>query len=84
MAEPVETETQELKQLEVERVEIIWQHLYQCIELKNKTNKFNQSRVEPALKTALKTAIKSDLAKQRGLWVREHKMGNIHPVDREI
>ncbi|MBZ3885264.1 Growth arrest-specific protein 7 [Sciurus carolinensis] len=74
------TTTLELERLEVERVEMTWQHLYQCTQLPPETNMFNQSIVEPVDQLLQKV----DPAKDGELWVREHKTGNIHPVDMEI
>ncbi|MBZ3869300.1 Growth arrest-specific protein 7 [Sciurus carolinensis] len=73
--EEMVTTTLELEQLEVERVEMIRQHLCQYTQLRHETDMFNQSTVEP---------VDQLLPKDRELWVREHKMGNIRPVDMEI
>ncbi|MBZ3869955.1 Growth arrest-specific protein 7 [Sciurus carolinensis] len=74
------TTTLELERLEVERVEMFQQHLCQYTQLQHKTNMFNQSTVQPVDQLLRKV----DPAKDRELWVIEHKMGNIHPVDMEI
>ncbi|XP_047395368.1 growth arrest-specific protein 7-like [Sciurus carolinensis] len=78
--EEMVTTTLELERLEVERVDMIRQHLCQYTELPPKTDMFNQSTVEPVDQLLRKV----DLARDRELWVREHKTGNIHPVDMEI
>uniref|UniRef100_A0A2I2Y6S4 Growth arrest specific 7 n=1 Tax=Gorilla gorilla gorilla TaxID=9595 RepID=A0A2I2Y6S4_GORGO len=70
----------ELERLEVERVEMIRQHLCQYTQLRHETDMFNQSTVEPVDQLLRKV----DPAKDRELWVREHKTGNIRPVDMEI
>ncbi|MBZ3890322.1 Growth arrest-specific protein 7 [Sciurus carolinensis] len=77
--EEMVTTTLELEQLEVERVEMIWQYLCQYTQLQQEMNTFNQSTVEPVDQHLQKV----DLAKDRELWVREHKTGNIRPVDME-
>ncbi|KAF7465219.1 hypothetical protein GHT09_005071 [Marmota monax] len=78
--EEMVTTTLELERLEVERVEMIRQHLCQHTQLWHETDMFNQSTVEPVDQLLQKV----DPAKDRELWVREHKMGNIRPVDMEI
>uniref|UniRef100_A0A8C9PSU1 F-BAR domain-containing protein n=1 Tax=Spermophilus dauricus TaxID=99837 RepID=A0A8C9PSU1_SPEDA len=78
--EEMVTTTLELERLEVERVEMIRQHLCQYTQLRHETDMFNQSTVEPVDQLLRKV----DPAKDRELWVREHKTGNIHPVDMEI
>ncbi|MBZ3870371.1 Growth arrest-specific protein 7 [Sciurus carolinensis] len=65
--------TLELEWLEVERVEMIWQHLCQYTQLWHERDMFNQSTVEPVDQLLRKV----DLATDRELWVREHKTGNI-------
>nr|XP_040129807.1 growth arrest-specific protein 7-like [Ictidomys tridecemlineatus] len=45
--EEMVTTTLELERLEVERVEMIWQHLCQYTQLQHETDMFNQSTVEP-------------------------------------
>uniref|UniRef100_A0A5F9C184 Growth arrest specific 7 n=1 Tax=Oryctolagus cuniculus TaxID=9986 RepID=A0A5F9C184_RABIT len=70
----------ELERLEVERVEMIRQHLCQYTQLRHETDMFNQSTVEPVDQLLRKV----DPARDRELWVREHKTGNIRPVDMEI
>ncbi|MBZ3888927.1 Growth arrest-specific protein 7 [Sciurus carolinensis] len=69
------TTTLELERLEVERVEMIWQHLCQYTQLRHETDMFNQSTIEPVDQLLRKV----DPAKDR-----EHKTGNIRPVDMEI
>ncbi|XP_019509980.1 PREDICTED: growth arrest-specific protein 7 isoform X2 [Hipposideros armiger] len=78
--EEMVTTTLELERLEVERVEMIRQHLCQYTQLRHETDMFNQSTVEPVDQLLRKV----DPAKDRELWVREHKTGNIRPVDMEI
>ncbi|XP_030873471.1 growth arrest-specific protein 7 [Leptonychotes weddellii] len=68
------------ERLEGERVEMIRQHLCQYTQLRHETDMFNQSTVEPVDQLLRKV----DPAKDRELWVREHKTGNIRPVDMEI
>uniref|UniRef100_A0A3B4AF09 WW domain-containing protein n=1 Tax=Periophthalmus magnuspinnatus TaxID=409849 RepID=A0A3B4AF09_9GOBI len=75
-----ETTTTELERLEVERVEMIRQHLCQYTTLRHETDMFNQSTVEPVDK--LLQCV--DPAKDRELWVRENKTGEIRPVNLEI
>ncbi|MBZ3877564.1 Growth arrest-specific protein 7 [Sciurus carolinensis] len=41
------TPTLELEQLELGKVEIIWQHLCQCTQLQHEMDRFNQSTVDP-------------------------------------
>ncbi|KAG3289441.1 GAS7-containing, partial [Ictidomys tridecemlineatus] len=78
--EEMVTTTLHLERLEVGRVEMIQQHLCQCTQLRHETDMFNQSTVEPVDQLLRKV----DPAKDRELWVREQKMGNIRPVDMEI
>uniref|UniRef100_A0ABI8A792 Growth arrest specific 7 n=1 Tax=Felis catus TaxID=9685 RepID=A0ABI8A792_FELCA len=78
--EEMVTTTLELERLEAERVEMIRQHLCQYTQLRHETDMFNQSTVEPVDQLLRKV----DPAKDRELWVREHKTGNIRPVDMEI
>uniref|UniRef100_A0A2K6CXR3 Growth arrest-specific protein 7 n=1 Tax=Macaca nemestrina TaxID=9545 RepID=A0A2K6CXR3_MACNE len=78
--EEMVTTTLELERLEVERVEMIRQHLCQYTQLRHETDMFNQSTVEPVDQLLRKV----DPAKDRELWVREHKTGSIRPVDMEI
>ncbi|XP_004709241.2 growth arrest-specific protein 7 [Echinops telfairi] len=78
--EEMVTTTLELERLEVERVEMIRQHLCQYTQLRHETDMFNQSTVEPVDQLLRKV----DPAKDRELWVRENKTGNIRPVDMEI
>ncbi|MBZ3882010.1 Growth arrest-specific protein 7 [Sciurus carolinensis] len=53
--EEMVTTTLELEQLEVERVEMIQQHLCQYTQLQQETDMFNQSMVEPGGPTAWKS-----------------------------
>ncbi|MBZ3882706.1 Growth arrest-specific protein 7 [Sciurus carolinensis] len=78
--EEMVTTTLELEWLQVERVEIIQQHLCQYTQLWHETDMLNQSTVEPVDQLLQKV----EPAKDRELWVREHKTGNIRPVDMEI
>ncbi|XP_072501190.1 growth arrest-specific protein 7 isoform X3 [Notamacropus eugenii] len=78
--EEMVTTTLELERLEVERVEMIRQHLCQYTQLRHETDMFNQSTVEPVDQLLRKV----DPAKDRELWVKEHKTGDIRPVDMEI
>ncbi|XP_039183884.1 growth arrest-specific protein 7 isoform X2 [Crotalus tigris] len=78
--EEMVTTSLELERLEVERVEMIRQHLCQYTQLRHETDMFNQSTVEPVDQLLQKV----DPAKDRELWVKEHKTGNIRPVDMEI
>ncbi|VTJ80318.1 Hypothetical predicted protein [Marmota monax] len=71
--EEMVTTTLELEWLEVERVKMMRQHLCQYTQLQHETDMFNQSTVEPVDQLLRKV----DPAKDRELWVREHKMGNI-------
>ncbi|MBZ3880520.1 Growth arrest-specific protein 7 [Sciurus carolinensis] len=74
------TTTLELEWLEVEKVEMIWLHLYQYTQLRHEADMFNQSTVEPVDQLLQKV----DPGKDRELWVREQKTDNICPVDMEI
>ncbi|XP_068769343.1 growth arrest-specific protein 7 isoform X5 [Struthio camelus] len=78
--EEMVTTTLELERLEVERVEMIRQHLCQYTQLRHETDMFNQSTVELVDQLLRKV----DPAKDRELWVKEHKTGDIRPVDMEI
>ncbi|TSO37071.1 Growth arrest-specific protein 7 [Bagarius yarrelli] len=71
---------QELERLEVERVEMIQQHLLQYTTLRRETDMFNQSTLEPVVQLLQSV----DPAKDRELWVREHKTGDLRPVDMDI
>ncbi|MBZ3889508.1 Growth arrest-specific protein 7 [Sciurus carolinensis] len=71
--EEMVTTTLELEWLEVERVEMIWQHLCRYTQLRQERDMFNQSTVEPVDQLLQKV----DLDTDRELWVREHKTGNI-------
>ncbi|MBZ3870841.1 Growth arrest-specific protein 7 [Sciurus carolinensis] len=74
--EEMVTTTLELERLEVERVEMIWQHLCQYTQLRHETDMFNQSTVEP-----MDQLLRKWTQPKTELWVREHKTGNIRPVD---
>uniref|UniRef100_A0A668A7H1 Growth arrest specific 7 n=1 Tax=Myripristis murdjan TaxID=586833 RepID=A0A668A7H1_9TELE len=78
--EEMVTTSLELERLEVERVEMIRQHLCQYTTLRHETDMFNQSTMEPV--DQLLQSV--DPAKDRELWVREHKTGEVRPVDIEI
>ncbi|XP_028675413.1 growth arrest-specific protein 7-like isoform X1 [Erpetoichthys calabaricus] len=78
--EEMVTTTLELEHQEVERVEVIRQHLRQYTQLRHETDMFNQSTVEPVDQLLQKV----DPAKDRELWVKEHKTGEIRPVNMEI
>uniref|UniRef100_A0A8C4WBX2 Growth arrest specific 7 n=1 Tax=Gopherus evgoodei TaxID=1825980 RepID=A0A8C4WBX2_9SAUR len=78
--EEMVTSTLELERLEVERVEMIRQHLCQYTQLRHETDMFNQSTIDPVDQLLQKV----EPAKDRELWVQEHKTGDIRPVDMEI
>ncbi|XP_076852902.1 growth arrest-specific protein 7a isoform X1 [Brachyhypopomus gauderio] len=78
--EEMVTTSLELERLEVERVEMIQQHLCQYTTLRRETDMFNQSTLEPV--DQLLQSV--DPAKDRELWVREHKTGDLRPVDMDI
>ncbi|KAJ8363748.1 hypothetical protein SKAU_G00125790, partial [Synaphobranchus kaupii] len=78
--EEMVTSSLELERLEVERVEMIRQHLCQYTTLRHETDMFNQSTAEPVDQLLQNV----DPAKDRELWVNEHKSGEIRPVDMEI
>ncbi|KAK3519833.1 hypothetical protein QTP70_006624 [Hemibagrus guttatus] len=78
--EEMVTTSLELERLEVERVEMIRQHLLQYTTLRRETDMFNQSTLEPV--DQLLQSV--DPAKDRELWVREHKTGDLRPVDMDI
>nr|XP_033816953.1 growth arrest-specific protein 7 isoform X1 [Geotrypetes seraphini] len=78
--EEMVTTTLELERLEVERVEMIRQHLCRYTQLRHETDMFNQSTVEPVDQLLQKV----DPAKDRELWVKDHKTGDTRPVDMEI
>ncbi|XP_071240655.1 growth arrest-specific protein 7-like [Salvelinus alpinus] len=78
--EEMVTTSLELERLEVERVEMIRQHLRQYTTLRHETDMFNQSTVEPV--DQLLQSV--DPAKDRELWVQEHKTGELRPVDMDI
>uniref|UniRef100_A0A669D8K9 Growth arrest specific 7 n=1 Tax=Oreochromis niloticus TaxID=8128 RepID=A0A669D8K9_ORENI len=78
--EEMVTTSLELERLEVERVEMIRQHLCQYTTLRHETDMFNQSTMEPV--DQLLQCV--DPTKDRETWVRENKTGEIRPVDIEI
>ncbi|XP_069374128.1 growth arrest-specific protein 7 isoform X2 [Paralichthys olivaceus] len=78
--EEMVTTSLELERLEVERVEMIRQHLCQYTTLRHETDMFNQSTMEPV--DQLLQCV--DPARDRELWVRENKTGEIRPVDIDI
>ncbi|XP_055509695.1 growth arrest-specific protein 7 isoform X2 [Leucoraja erinacea] len=78
--EEMVTTTLDLERLEVERIEMIRQHLCQYTQLRHETDMFNQSTIEPVDQLLQKV----DPAKDRELWVKEHKTGHIRPVDMEL
>uniref|UniRef100_A0A8D3D1J8 Growth arrest specific 7 n=1 Tax=Scophthalmus maximus TaxID=52904 RepID=A0A8D3D1J8_SCOMX len=78
--EEMVTTSLELERLEVERVEMIRQHLCQYTTLRHETDMFNQSTMEPV--DQLLQCV--DPARDRELWVLENKTGETRPVDIEI
>uniref|UniRef100_A0A3B3XZX3 F-BAR domain-containing protein n=1 Tax=Poecilia mexicana TaxID=48701 RepID=A0A3B3XZX3_9TELE len=78
--EEMVTTSMELERLEVERVEWVQQHLRQYTTLRHETDMFNQSTVEP-VDQLLQSM---DPAKDRELWVKENKTGEVRPVDLDI
>ncbi|TNN50626.1 Growth arrest-specific protein 7 [Liparis tanakae] len=78
--EEMVTTSLELERLEVERVEMIRQHLCQYTTLRHETDMFNQSMMEPV--DQLLQGV--DPARDRERWVRENMTGEIRPVDIEI
>uniref|UniRef100_A0A8C1Y8S6 Growth arrest specific 7 n=1 Tax=Cyprinus carpio TaxID=7962 RepID=A0A8C1Y8S6_CYPCA len=78
--EEMVTSSLELERLEVERVEMIRQHLCQYTTLRHETDMFNQSTIEPVDKLLRSV----DPARDRELWVKEHKTGELRPVDMDI
>ncbi|XP_015212183.1 growth arrest-specific protein 7 isoform X2 [Lepisosteus oculatus] len=78
--EEMVTTSLELERLEVERIEMIRQHLCQYTTLRHETDMFNQSTVEPVDQLLQKV----DPAKDREQWVTEHNTGEIRPIDLEI
>ncbi|XP_054614462.1 growth arrest-specific protein 7-like isoform X3 [Dunckerocampus dactyliophorus] len=78
--EEMVTTSMELEKLEVERIEWIQQHLRQYTTLRHETDMFNQGTVEP-VDRLLQTV---DPAKDRELWVKENKTGDVRPVDLDI
>ncbi|XP_061564580.1 growth arrest-specific protein 7 isoform X2 [Cololabis saira] len=78
--EEMVTTSLELERLEVERVEMIRQHLCQYTTLRHETDMFNQSTMEPV--DQLLQSV--DPIRDREMWVRENKTGDIRPVDVEI
>ncbi|XP_036004639.1 growth arrest-specific protein 7a [Fundulus heteroclitus] len=78
--EEMVTNSMELEKLEVERVEWIQQHLRQYTTLRHETDMFNQSTVEPVDQLLQNV----DPAKDRELWVKENKTGDVRPIDLDI
>ncbi|XP_057214973.1 growth arrest-specific protein 7-like isoform X2 [Triplophysa rosa] len=78
--EEMVTTSLELERLEVERVEMIRQHLCQYTTLRHETDMFNQGTLEPIDKLLQIV----DPARDRELWVKEHKTGEVRPVDMKI
>uniref|UniRef100_A0A4W6E968 Growth arrest specific 7 n=1 Tax=Lates calcarifer TaxID=8187 RepID=A0A4W6E968_LATCA len=78
--EEMVTTSMELEKLEVERIEWIQQHLRQYTTLRHETDMFNQSTVEPVDQLLQNV----DPAKDRELWVKEYKTGEVRPVDMDI
>ncbi|KAJ3607431.1 hypothetical protein NHX12_024482 [Muraenolepis orangiensis] len=91
--EEMVTTSLELERLEVERIEMIRQHLCQYTTLRHETD------ISVALLTELTACLSLfvqtmepvdqllqgvDPARDRELWVQEHKTGDIRPVDIEI
>ncbi|XP_027033320.2 growth arrest-specific protein 7-like isoform X3 [Tachysurus fulvidraco] len=78
--EEMVTTSLELERLEVERIEIIRKHLGQYTTLRHETDMFNQSTIEPVDKLLQIV----DPSKDREIWVKEHKTGEVRPVDMEL
>ncbi|XP_060795633.1 growth arrest-specific protein 7-like isoform X3 [Neoarius graeffei] len=78
--EEMVTTSLELERLEVERIEIIRKHLGQYTTLRHETDMFNQSTMEPVDKLLQIV----DPAKDREIWVKEHKTGEVRPVDMDL
>lgn len=78
--EEMVTTSLELERLEVERVEMIRHNLCQYTTLRHETDMFNQSTMEPV--DQLLQSV--DPAKDREIWVQEHKTGEVRPVNIEI
>uniref|UniRef100_A0A8C5AMI4 Growth arrest specific 7 n=1 Tax=Gadus morhua TaxID=8049 RepID=A0A8C5AMI4_GADMO len=78
--EEMVTTSLELERLEVERIEMIRQHLCQYTTLRHETDMFNQSTMEPV--DQLLQGV--DPGRDRELWVNENQTGEIRPVDIEI
>uniref|UniRef100_A0A3B4VM28 Growth arrest specific 7 n=1 Tax=Seriola dumerili TaxID=41447 RepID=A0A3B4VM28_SERDU len=78
--EEMVTTSMELEKLEVDRIEWIQQHLRQYTTLRHETDMFNQSTVEPVDQLLQNV----DPAKDRELWVKENKTGEVRPVDMDI
>nr|XP_023693012.1 growth arrest-specific protein 7 [Paramormyrops kingsleyae] len=78
--EEMVTSSLELERLEVERVEMIRQLLCQYTTLRHETDMFNQSTVEPVDQLLQNV----DPAKDRELWVKDNKTGEVRPVDMEL
>ncbi|KAM9462348.1 growth arrest-specific protein 7 isoform 2-T2 [Clarias gariepinus] len=78
--EEMVTSSLELESLEVERIEIIRNHLRQYTTLRHETDMFNQSTMEPVDK--LLQIVDPD--KDREIWVKENKTGQVRPVDMDL
>ncbi|XP_059901082.1 growth arrest-specific protein 7a [Gadus macrocephalus] len=78
--EEMVTTSMELEKLEIDRIEWIQQHLRQYTTLRHETDMFNQSTIENV--DQLLQAV--DPAKDRDLWVKEHKTGDVRPIDLDI
>lgn len=78
--EEMVTTSMELEKLEVDRIEWIQQHLRQYTTLRHETDMFNQSVVEPVDQLLQNV----DPAKDRELWVKENKTGEVRPVDMDL
>ncbi|PWA21658.1 hypothetical protein CCH79_00003400 [Gambusia affinis] len=83
--EEMVTTSLELERLEVERVEMIRQHLCQYTTLRHETDMFNQSLLSLQTMEPVDKLLQCvDPIKDREVWVRENKTGEIRPVDMEI
>ncbi|KAF4085255.1 hypothetical protein AMELA_G00115270 [Ameiurus melas] len=78
--EEMVTTSLELERLEVERIEVIRKHLGQYTTLRHETDMFNQSTMEPVDKLLQIV----DPAKDREIWVKEHRTGEVRPVDMDL
>ncbi|XP_053496523.1 growth arrest-specific protein 7-like isoform X2 [Ictalurus furcatus] len=78
--EEMVTTSLELERLEVERIEVIRKHLGQYTTLRHETDMFNQSTMEPVDKLLQIV----DPAKDRETWVKEHRTGEVRPVDMDL